>query len=478
MYLRPLCLLLATLPACVLSTPTLQTCLSGQILISTGSGWECGKLPSGSGSKGATGATGAEGPAGPTGPSGVVSVAPGPTGSLLASNGTDWVSASPGSLGLVQVENRTIAEFVSPSGSDTACDGTAAAAASAAPHCAFATLQHSFDMLPPLINGSATVQVAPGTYYGTAGVPLLQVNNFGTGSITVLGSGGVVTFSGGSSAAPTTQLSPGFVIPPSGLTVTLQDIVIQQTKGSAITVTGASLILNEVSALSASENSLVCQSGAICMVMGTSSFSNSGGGILIQTGGSLTQTGSLTASGNMANGIDLLGGGELEANGSLTLANDAVGVFVNAGSTAVLSGTTMVTGSSQNGIHVTSSSTLLIPGSLTIATPNMVHGLVVEFNSSAQFSGSGTATLTGTSTSANGIWVRSGATVNYGSSGALTISGFNVGINLDSAAHFLDETSGGTCATSGNTTKAYVTGGSVYTSGNCAAATTCNGFCY
>lgn len=74
----------------------------------------------------------------------------------------------------VSLANMSI--YVSASGSDTTCNGTAAATSSSAPNCAFATLQKAVDSVPDIVRHQIKILLMSDFSVQTAGTPLAVIN--------------------------------------------------------------------------------------------------------------------------------------------------------------------------------------------------------------------------------------------------------------------------------------------------------------
>jgi hypothetical protein len=358
-----------------------------------------------------------------------------------------------------------------------------------APVCAFATPQGALNSLPPVISGSVTINVEPGTYYtGHSATPAMTIAFLGQGSLTIArdGSTGSVVISGATSATPGTAVATwGVNIPqPSALSVTLQNLSFTTFTNGGLLVNAAMVALDNVSVTETGGSGLFCNSFSTCTIYGSCSFSNNASdGVFAAQANLQTAVGStLSVSSNGGDGVGVGFVGQLNTLGNLIASgNGGDGLHVQNASTAQLGGSTTISIDVGNyGVLVERTSFLTVSGPLSVTVGANLTGAGVgsTASSSVIFAGSSPVTLTQSTSTGFGFYASVSGSLQVLTSGTVTITGFAQGIAVDVAATFYDNAAG-----TRSQPVVHVGRGSVYVHGGFpqlanASGTCLTAFCY
>jgi hypothetical protein len=375
--------------------------------------------------------------------------------------------------------------YVRTDGSDVACDGTANQPASAAPDCAVASPQQALNLVPMTVQHPVTINLASGTYYALPSQPaVLYVQRTilaNAGSLTISG-GAAVTLSGATASSPgTPSTTNGIAIvggwgPQFATPVVLQNVTITETAGPGIDIESGAVEISGVSTTHTGSYGMLCNNHANCTLAGTVTITGStGGGVVCSHGSVISSLGSLAASSNGGDGVDLEKGCTGYLNTINAIGNTGTGLSVWSHSQAYLAGQLTASGNS-NGVTVSDGAYLQIGGGASISTPGNSAGLGVYRNALAVLNGAAAVSVTCSGSGTAGVSITEQSTLTDDTlSGSFTISGCGTGILVQVSSSFDDNPSAGSRSLSGNTVNTQILTNSVFYHGNFPAGSCASG---
>lgn len=443
--------------------PLVYSCDAGQVVSRTESGWACVSAGTGANAVLAT----------------IQTTAPLTGGGVLRAGGTLTLGITPTAA---STTTAALTVFVRTDGSDTTCDGTVNAPATAAPACAFASPQKAVDSLPPIIMHAVTIALAAGTYSALPEHPsVLGIQKAflsPTASITVGGLGAIM-LSAVSPAVPYgVTISGGGVGPSGSHFVTLTNITVTGASEADIDVRGASAAFSGVVVQNSTKAGLRCDLQASCSATGMLTVTNNTRhGVEVSNGSTLNIEPSaiVAISSSGWAGLSVDGGSFLNSAGTLrTTGNGDTGMTISRHSSASFTGDTTVTSNQTEGIAVTTESDAVFEGDLTVTIPASHSAILAMKNASLSWNGNHSTTLTCTGWgSSAGLFVWQGSRADVVGAGPVSISGCEFGIWQ--AFHSSFSASGGSRSVSGSRVAAYIANLAYYQRGGFPASTSCVG---
>ena len=151
-------------------------------------------------------------------------------------------------------------------------------------------------------------------------------------------------------------------------------------------------------------------------------------GVFIDGAGTATNSGSVTVSGADGAGIVVIGTGSVTNSGSVTVGGGGFGegIFVNGAGSVTNSGSVTVSGADGEGIFINGTGSVTNSGSVSLTGGGFGEGIFVNGNGSVTNSGS--VTLTGLTTGGEAIFVNGAGSVTNSGSVTLSGAGFGEGI--------------------------------------------------